>query len=356
LKTLPHFGQVVAAHSMKHPVFGTSTPLKRQMLRVGRPLIVGLGLTAYFVHRAGTERTLQVVWDASGWLPLLLVLQGAIVALDALALRCLVGDAERRPPLRTWVRASALANACAVFLPVGRAAGEALRAASLAPTIGTARAASAGVRLQACSLFGTSTACGLAALVTMMSGPRSSLPRWLGLNAVVCAALGGAMVALLGSAHLTAWLRRQLERLVTVAPSSTSPPTQASAQAYALCVAGRLVQTFQYGIAMVAIGGRLDVRSAFTAQGMQLLGASIGDVVPGQLGAVEGTYSVFAELLALPDAAARVISLAMLMRTALVLLALAGVFVAALLPGAGAAPHDHLQAAGSAPKAGKSSL
>jgi hypothetical protein len=160
------------------------------------------------------------------------------------------------------------------------------------------------------------------------------------LNAVVCAALGGAMIALLGNANLTAWLRRQLERLVNVAPSSTSATTEASAQAYGLCVAGRLVQTFQYGIAIVAIGGRLDVRSAFTAQGMQLLGASIGDVVPGQLGAVEGMYSVFAELLALPDAGARVMSLAMIMRTALVVLALAGVFVAALLPGAVAAPRE----------------
>jgi hypothetical protein len=308
---------------------GKSAPLKR----LARPaaLLVGLGLAAYCLRSAGIERTTEVVRGAGPWLPLIVLLQAAIVSLDALALRLLVGNAPSQASHRTWLRASAIANACSVFLPAGRAAGEALRAAALSPSIGAARAASAGVRLQACSLFGTATVSAVAAVITWRATPSTTLPGLLALNALVCGALGAAILVLLRSTRLSTWLRRLLERLVQNPPTST-PSTEAMPRSYALCVLGRLVQALQYGVGVFAVGGRFTMTSAFTSQGIQLLGSSVGDLLPGQLGAMEGVYSAFADSLGLSEAPARALSIVIILRGALIGLALAGLFVAALLP------------------------
>jgi hypothetical protein len=97
-------------------------------------------------------------------------------------------------------------------------------------------------------------------------------------------------------------------------------------------VLGRLAQFVQYGLAAHAVGGRFDVTSSAAAEGIQLVGTTAGDFVPGQLGALEAFYSAFAEALAFPDAQAAAISLVMLMRGALVAVSLIGLLLAALLP------------------------
>jgi hypothetical protein len=308
---------------------------KRLLARVTRPLavVLGLALSYYFVQRAGVDRTLALVRAGGIWVPLLVVFQVLVVFTDVLALHALVTDGGTstapRVPRQTWFRASAVAYACSMFLPAGRAAGEALRAAALAKTIGAPRAVGAGARLQACSLFGTATACATAAVVALSSS--QPLAGLLALNAVVCALLGGAVLLVVRSTRLAAWLRRVLARIVRD-EHGDSPSTLASMKAYAFCVLGRAAQTVQYGIAILAVGGRFTFTSALTAQGIQLLGSSIGDLLPGQLGAMEGTYSAFAGALGLSDGPARALSLVLIMRGALIGLALVGLIGAALLP------------------------
>jgi uncharacterized membrane protein YbhN (UPF0104 family) len=297
---------------------------------------LGLGLSIYFIRGAGVGRTLEIVRAAGVWLPLLVALQILIVFLDALALNSLVtteGERQTQPkrraiPRRTWFRASAIAYACGVFLPAGRAAGEALRAAALSPTIGASRAAGAGARVQACSLLGTATACAAAALVTFLSGARS-LAGLLVVNAAACLVLGGGVFVVVRSTRLTSWLRRLFARVVRE-PDGEKPSTRASVKAYGFCVLARSVQTLQYGFAILAVGGRFTVTTTFTTQGIQLLGSSAGDLMPGQLGAMEGVYNVFSETLGISDA--RALSLVLIMRGALVGVALAGLLGAALMP------------------------
>jgi hypothetical protein len=112
--------------------------------------------------------------------------------------------------------------------------------------------------------------------------------------------------------------------------------TRATVTAWSLCSLSRFVQILQYGFAIYAVGGRLTVLNAFVCEGVQLIGSSAGDLVPGQLGAMEGTYSAFSSSIGLADAPARVLSLVMIVRGALVGLAVFGLLVAALLPQADA--------------------
>jgi hypothetical protein len=146
------------------------------------------------------------------------------------------------------------------------------------------------------------------------------------LNAAVCAVLGSAVFLAVRSRRVSIWVRRVLERVVRDAELH-SPPSRAVAKAYVLCVMGRLTQTLQYGIVVLAVGGGFGATSAFTAHGINLLGASAGDFLPGQLGAVDGAYSTFASLFPWSDPQARALSIVMMMRCTVIALALVGLVV-----------------------------
>ena len=99
-----------------------------------------------------------------------------------------------------------------------------------------------------------------------------------------------------------------------------------------LCALGRAVQLVQYGVIVRAVGGRAAPDAAFTAQGVHLVAATIGDVVPNQMGATEGAYRVFADTLGFADAPARALSIALVVRIAQVSLAALGFVVAMVTP------------------------
>ena len=314
--------------------------------RVGRVvcLVVGVAIGLGFTRAAGFGRVVEVVRGASAWMPALIALEVAVIALDALAARASLRGTSSLPatassiaypgraPAVAWIRATALANACAVFLPAGRAAGEAARASTLGAFFGLSRTVAAFARFQACSLLATATASFmLAALIgTLVSGAGALAPLLLG-NGAVCAALGGGIYLLVRSERLSAWVRRVLARLV---PAATATVTTRRAL---LCgtvwsVAGRALQTFQLGLAVLATGGSLTLRSAVTSQGIHLVGASGGDLLPNQVGAMEAAYRYFADPLGFASEPARALSIAVVLHGVQVSLALCGLACAALLP------------------------
>lgn len=86
----------------------------------------------------------------------------------------------------------------------------------------------------------------------------------------------------------------------------------------------------QYGVILAAVGGARTVQSAFVAHGIHLVGATLGDLVPNQLGIVDGTYSAFAGALGLGDKAANAISIAFVAHAVQLSFAAVCVLVAAL--------------------------
>jgi hypothetical protein len=325
---------------------GLATPLSRKrapsrLARLCRAacVVFGIALAAYLVRGAGFARVADVVGDARAWVPVLVVLELLVIVVDAMAARTLVRGTRgashaEGAPLSSWIRASALANACSVFLPAGRAAGEAARGATLSPSFGTSRAVAAFARLQVCSLLGTAIASlVLAALVALLAtGSRALAPLLLG-NAVVCAALGGGIYLVVRSALLGGFARRVLARLLPHAGSGAGAPSlRASAHAVALCTLGRAIQAIQYGVAVLAVGGAFTLASSVTSDGIHLVAASGGDLVPNQIGAMEAAYGYFAAPLGFADAPARAISIAVIMHGIEVGVALFGLVLAGVLP------------------------
>lgn len=332
---------------------GVHMPANGRLARLGRAacVVVGLALGIYLVQGAGLARVAEVLRAAGVWIPVLVAIELAVIAVDLLAARALLlrhpvdGEPEpaflRPPTFATWLRSSALANACSVFLPAGRAAGEGARAATLAPAYGTARVVAAFARLQVCSLAGTAAASlVLAALVAwLVPGPSVLAPLLLG-NALVCAALAGGIFVVARNRRLAAWLGRLRARFSSTQRDAraekplvdAAPSRAATVRALAFCTLGRTIQAVQYGVAVLAVGGVFTLRSAVTADGIHLVGASVGDLMPNQVGAMEAAYAWFAEPLGFADAPARALSIAVVMHGVQVGVALVGLVLANAVP------------------------
>ena len=272
-------------------------------------LVFGLALTAYVIASLGGARIAAALEASAPFLPLVVLAELGIVATDVLAARTLLGDRAPAVTRATWIRSTGLAYAFGVLLPAGRAAGEAARAATLKRDVGLEPAAAAGSRLQTASLFGTAAASAVAALAV---GQWSPLAGALAANALLCAALGAGLLSLVRSPRVTTWLRARLGREALTTASALPPG--ALARAVGFCSVGRLVQALQYGIVLHAVGGVLTPRSALLAQGVHIVGATVGDAIPNQLGVTDGAYKLFASSVGLGDEPARAVSIALCVR------------------------------------------
>jgi hypothetical protein len=293
----------------------------------------GLGLMAYLVGDAGAARVARVLAEAGLWLPLILAFEVAQIACDVLALRDLLGSRAREIPAAAWVRSSAVAYAFMALVPAGRAAGEVARASVVAKHVGGRTAAAASAQLQAAYLFGIGAASlGSAVVVASTFGPRAALALLLAANAVVMWTVGAGVLAILWDGRLGKRLERlrrrlvgEVERRLSVAPEAKRAiPWRAAL----ICCAGRAAQLIQFGVLLAAVGGAWSVRGAFIAHGIELVGATLGDAVPNQLGVVDGAYRAFAGALGFAEAPARALSIAFLMHAARLMLGAAGVLVA----------------------------
>ena len=295
------------------------TNRRRRLAQLGRVLLLvgGLAVMVWLVRAAGTEKVLDVLRHAGGWVPVVIVLEALFVTPDVVGARILLGSGAKRASLATWARATALAYASTVLLPTGRAAGEAARAATFASDVGAARAAGASTRLQAAVLLANMAfSLAIAGILSM----RVSGARWLAValatNALGCLVLGSALLAVLGSARLAAWLRRRFPRFVDAHrdDSESAPRVSTVLGVASLSFLGRIAQAAQYAVVLHAVGGTMSVDGALTAQGVHLIAAAAGDLVPSQIGAAEGAYKVFAGVLGLGATPERALSIALVVR------------------------------------------
>ena len=303
----------------------------------GRLLLgaAGLGLIAYLVHRAGPGRVASVFWQAGPWIPLILALESVQVMSDVFALRWLLRRHLGDIPLGTWVRSSAVAYAMMILLPAGRAAGEVTRATLLAKNVGTTTAATVAAQLQVAYLSAIVVASATECIVVSTTfGVHTPLAWFLAANALLMTLTCGGLFALLSDGRVGQWIERFQKQFSSAsdAQSAWDPGLRKGfpLRAGAICVAGRLTQIAQYGVILAAVGGTRSVRGALVAHGIHLVGATLGDLVPNQLGIVDGTYNAFAGALGLGDKAANAISIAFVAHAVQLSLAAVCVLLAAV--------------------------
>jgi hypothetical protein len=277
--------------------------------------LAGIALVGWLIRSVGPARVWQVFLQAAPWLPLLVLLELAVIAGDVLATRAILGPATPAIAPALWVRSSALSYAAMIFLPGGRAASEATRATLLARAIGAMRATRLGIVMQGTALI-ANTLTSLVALgvVVWRMGIADPLTVAVAVNAGVTALLGALFLGAARHRGLAEWLRARVPFLRGAGddPAHAESATVRHALPYVLIA--RALQTVQFGVGLVAIGAVSSVALAWVAQGVQLVGAAAGDLVPNQVGVTEAASKLFARPLGLEHDAARAVSFALVIR------------------------------------------
>jgi hypothetical protein len=324
-------------------------PLRKRValaLRVVLALL-GLALVAYLVRDAGPERVAGVLWAAGPWLPLILALEVAQWGCDYVALRTILGSHWEEIPLGTIVRSATIAYAMMVLLPAGRAVGEVTRSSILSRYIGLPRAATASTLLQAAYLSANGVLSAASwAVVASSLGAGSPLALLLAGNVVVQAVISVGLIAILWDARLGRWLDRHRRRLLNLpdsAPMEAGARRRVPVRAAVVCSVARAMQVAQYGVILHAVGGNATPRASFVAHGIHLIGSTLGDFLPNQLGVVDGAYRAFAADLGFEGEPARALSIAFLARIGQLICAAAAVIAAALLRGARASANEEVR-------------
>ncbi len=302
--------------------------------------IVGLGVVVQLVRAAGPARVWGVMVQAGAWLPFVVLLEVYQAGSDFMAIRAILGDDWRKVPPRAWLRSSLIAYAMMILVPAGRAAGEVTRAALLSRQLGAARAATTATQLQAAYLGANGMMSLLeAGFVATLFGVRSPLALLLLGNVVSQAIISGGLLAILWDARIGRLLeglrRRFFKGAEPSAPVDPSVRRRLPWRAFLTSLLARSVQVLQYGIVVHAVGGAFSAHAAIVTHGIHLVGATLGDLVPSQLGVVDGIYRAFAGVMGFGDAPERALSIAFVVRAAQFIVAGACVIIAPLTRGDG---------------------
>ena len=117
-----------------------------------------------------------------------------------------------------------------------------------------------------------------------------------------------------------------------------------------VCLVARSAQAVQYGVILHAVGGAASAHGALIAHGIELVGATLGDFLPNQLGVVDGAYRTFAADVGFASAPARAISIALLARVARLLIAATCLAVLAVTRPVRVSPEVAVRADGAPPR------
>ncbi len=285
---------------------------------IGRVLLLAAGITVVtlLVRSAGPAKVAAILREAWVFFPLLTAFEMAMIACDVSSVRWQLGEQRKLVPFRSWIWSSTFAYALQILSPAGRAVAEVARASILGRHVGFARAAAASVGYQASNLYAVATLSLVASGVSFFFARpiAGNLPKFEALNFLVVATIGTFVATMLRSKRAAGFIAKRF-KLSDEHQGELHDAVERSIdvkRGALFCIFGRCIQWLQYTVCVLAIGGKFGLLPGSIAHGIQLVGATLGDVIPNQLGAVEGTYTAFADALALTPE--RVLALPLLIR------------------------------------------
>jgi uncharacterized membrane protein YbhN (UPF0104 family) len=297
---------------MEPPKKSKRGPRGRSVAIAGLGLTAGVLLARWALGRIDCSTAYALVASALPLLPLALLLEGARIGAEALAARSLFRAMKSDIPLPTLVRAHFIGYSVCNAVPVGRMAAEITKATVLASHASMANTSAVATVAQALNLLGSAcilVPCILAARSTHTSFALSAT--LVGQTAIL-AALGGGL--LLGARflpvrggflaripHLSGALQ-QFRGAMRKLPSFPWP-------ALAWLVFNRLLQVVLVGLLAQAVGAPFLAARPFVALAVLITGASAFDFVPGQIGALEGAFALFAPAMQLGGPSALAVAL-----------------------------------------------
>jgi uncharacterized membrane protein YbhN (UPF0104 family) len=243
-----------------------------------------------------------------------LVIEGLRIGAEALAARALFARIGASVPFRTLVRAHAIGYAIGNVLPAGRVASEAAKALLVSRHASPTEAAAVAAVNHGLYLLASASllvVCGLigrgkdTALVSTMAWGQACL--------LVCVGLG----ILLGTRYAPAE-GKLFSRLANIGSAAAAFRRERLAlpalpfDALAWHVAGRFLQIVLVATAARAASVPSDLASSLLLTAVVITSATAGDLIPGQVGAMEGAIGAVAPVL--ETSQARALALALVVR------------------------------------------
>ena len=255
--------------------------------------VLGVALAIAVPARIGFTTVLASVRPALSVLPLCVACELVRVLCEACATRLALG---RTVPHGPMLLAHLGSYAAGTVFPAPRPAAEAVKTSVLGEYVGVPEAASAGATMQAATFFAVGSMCLLAGLTTL--GTKLS---WVLFgNTAMLFATGLLLRVVMRSARAVRWIQgrwpRRAETLGRLHAVARTGHVLALGPSGFLLL-GLFVRVFEQYFITRSMGGAPSVLGAISAEGVRLIGASVGVLVPGQLGVREAIFAMSADAL-----------------------------------------------------------
>jgi len=278
-------------------------------------LVFGAAALVLLVRSVGPALVLRTLLEAGPYFPLILILDLGWVVFEGLALLWVLGAEAKRLPFRAWLQGTLAHYVTMTVLPVGRAGAEVVRAAVFGPYVGKAEAAMGAAFIESGTLIGN-TMISLLCLTAVLQTGEQSLSLLLAGNAAVTLALG--VLVYLGLSRAGGLTKLRLLQRFAPFGQDIRRVFDRSRPRHLIALMGitvaRTLQTLQYGVIILAVSGVFSFHRMLVAQGIHLVGAGLGDMIPNQVGVTEGAYRVFAGALGLAKSPDKAVAVALLAR------------------------------------------
>jgi hypothetical protein len=291
--------------------------------------IAGIGAVTLIIRGLGLHEITDAIAGCGPYFFLVILFEAGVLACSTLALRSLYGMSAASVPTGQFVRAALLGYAVQGLVPAGRGAAEVTRASLLARWVGGGRAGAAAARMQAVVLVVSGIIAVPAGIACAVLTDSPWLPVAVSISGAVALALGLGLFAIARRARVGAWLGRRVKRAAEFGSDLDAALSRESGlpwRAIGWECLGRVVQVAQQAALIACVGGAIGLTTALCSEGIHLVGAAVGDLIPAQLGATEGNFTLAASALGLPRASA--VSIALLAHLA----QLVWVIVGSLVP------------------------
>ena len=283
-------------------------------------LLLGVGLLVYSIHAAGPKNLLDVARQGLAYLPFIALFCGAFHLIESHAQRSMLGAEGRRIPLSAFARATMSSYVASVLLPLGRAGSELVRIAAYAPWVGAGRATAAASTFQVANLLSTGMYGSLCYVIVGWSLGFDLVIAWvLLLHAVGSCLLAALILLVLRRGALGGRVAKMFPSLGAGAEAfdeSTALPLDTLVRATGLCLLARSTEVALYAVVLLAVGVTPTLDRSVIAGAIHIVGATAGEAIPSQLGAVEGAFLYFSGALGLASDRSRALVIPILVRVA----------------------------------------
>jgi uncharacterized membrane protein YbhN (UPF0104 family) len=269
----------------------------RRWLWIALSLCVGLGAVFWVIQQAGFEATRAVIMKALPFLPWVIVLEGCRIGTEVLASRDLFGMLGAKVPGAALVRAQLVGYSICNITPVGRTTSEAAKAGLLKSHAPLPKTAAVAAIAQALHLMSSAIIMIPAFAAARSRGGSFALSLTILGQGVLLGAVGATLLLVAYFAPFGGTLARRLPKVATALEQFRSAMRQLPhfpSSALAWLVLNRALQVAVIAVLLRAVGSGWSLQGALVAQAVLVIGGSAGDVIPGQIGAVEGAFAFFA--------------------------------------------------------------